>query len=75
MSLMKRFLQETGPLSVKNRFEIVLEQSLSNQLQLEQNVYFIKSLLGLLNELSLDRDSRMGFDENCKFTKILILTV
>lgn len=64
MSVVKRFLIETGSLSIRDRMEAVLADS--SEQSVEQHAMFVKALLGLAKELSLDRDCRMGFDEQCK---------
>lgn len=70
MTLVKNFLADPPEGAIRARLEFVLDQGNSGQqgvfVDISERARFVKSMLGLLQELSYNRDSRMGFSENSK---------
>lgn len=64
MLVIKRFLLEESPEAIRPRLLQLLGESLDPSKPLEQRAAYVKKFLGLLKELTMDRDTRMGFDEN-----------
>ena len=62
MSMLRRFIGETEDGDVR----LKLQQVLSAQLELGERAKFVKAMLGLLMEVSSDRDGRMGFEGTSK---------
>ena len=65
MLIVKRFLLEETPLAIRPRLLNLLSQSLQTKSQ--EGIHFVRTFLGLLKEITTDRDTRMGFDDTCKF--------
>ena len=70
MLLVKNFLSVPPHGNIRAKLEFMLDQGNSGVqgtfTNIEERARFVKSMLGLLQELSFDRDVRMGFVEHSK---------
>ena len=77
MLLVKNFLSVPPHGNIRAKLEFMLDQGNSGVqgtfTNIEERARFVKSMLGLLQELSFDRDVRMGFVEHSKWQFLSLL--
>ena len=75
MTLVKNFLADPPVGIIRARLEFVLSSGTSGEssgqtfADIGERARFVKAMLGLIQELSFNRDCRMGFNENSKCLK------
>jgi len=67
MSMLRKFIGETEDGDIR----LKLMEILSSPLELGERAKIYKAILGLLMEISSDRDGRMGFEGTSKLNLIL----
>ena len=76
MTLVKSFLQDMPQGIIRGRLTEILDNQQAFLPDISHRAIFVKSMLGLLQEISYNRDDRMGFDErtciSIQFLKCMI---